>query len=145
LRLAVYPHGRQSPLADHKTTNYMLQRNAAIWAKERGADEAIILNADGSVSETNTANLLCRIAGKWVQPASVHVLPGTMEKALLELLDDWGETVTIRSMSVENLKAAESVLVTNALIGVVSVIEIDGAPVKPDVELCRRINEVLLG
>lgn len=145
LRLAVYPHGRQSPLADHKTTNYLLQRTAALWAKERGADEAILLNADGSVSETNTANLLCRIGGRWVRPASAHVLPGTMEKALLELLDAWGESVETRPVAVAELKTAQCVLVTNALMGAVSAMAIDGVALGPDVERCRRINEVLLG
>lgn len=145
LRLAVYPHGRQSPLADHKTTNYLLQRTAALWAKERGADEAILLNADGSVSETNTANLLCRIAGRWVRPASAHVLPGTMEKALLEVLDSWDEPVETRPVTIEDLKTSESVLVTNALMGVVPALSIDGAPVAVDLSVCDRLQKALLG
>jgi len=145
LRLAVYPLGRQSPLADHKTTNYLLQRLAANHARDRHADEAILLNADGSVSETNTANLLCRIAGRFVRPASVHVLPGTMEQALLDLLASWGTPVETRALSVADLQAAECVLVTNALMGAVPATEIDGVALRTDEALCRRINEALLG
>lgn len=144
LRLATYPHGRQSPLSDHKTMNYLLQRTAGLWAKGRGADEAILLNADGSVSETNTANLLCRLDHTWVRPASVHVLPGTMEKALLDLLEARGESVRTRTVSVEELRSAEAVLVCNALMGVVPAAEIDGTPMATDLVSCRGLNEILL-
>lgn len=145
LRLAAYPHGRQSPLADHKTMNYLLQRTAAHWAKEHGADEAILLNADGTVSETNTANLLCRIDGRWVRPASKHVLPGTMEKALLEVLAARGECVETRSLSLEELRGARDVLVCNALMGVVPAISVDGHGVASDSVLCALLQRELLG
>lgn len=145
LRLVAYPHGRQSPLADHKTMNYLLQRTAAHWAKDRGADEAILLNADGTVSETNTANILCRIEGRWVRPASKHVLPGTMEKALLELLTARGESVETRSLSLEELRGAREVLVCNALMGVVPAISVDGHGVASDPALCALLQRELLG
>jgi len=58
LELITYPHPRQTPLADHKTLNYLYYYQAGKWAKQQGAEEALILNPDGSVSETNTANLL---------------------------------------------------------------------------------------
>ncbi|MCB9497794.1 MAG: aminodeoxychorismate synthase component I [Fibrobacteria bacterium] len=144
LRLATYPRRRDWPLADHKTMNYMYQRMAAEWAKERGADEALLLNADGSVSETNTANLLCRIAGKFVRPSSAHVLPGTMEQSVLDSLAEWGHPVETRSLGVEDLKSAESVVVTNALMGVVPVSDIDGVPLSVDEGLCARLNQSVM-
>jgi para-aminobenzoate synthetase component 1 len=125
LRLAVYPHGRQSPLADHKTMNYMLQRMAGKWAMGHQADEAVLLNADGSVSETNTANLLVRFA-------------------LGDLLATWGTPVESRKITVEDLKGAEGVLVTNALMGAVPAVEIDGISLPGDDEICAKINEALL-
>jgi para-aminobenzoate synthetase component 1 len=145
LRLATYPHGRQTPLADHKTMNYLLQRTAADWVKRHDADEAILLNADGTVSETNTANLFCRIDGRWVRPASGHVLPGTMEKALLELLAARGEAVETRSLSLEELRGARDVLVCNALMGVVPAISVDGHGVASDPVLCAHLQRELLG
>jgi para-aminobenzoate synthetase component I len=145
LRLAVYPHRRHSHLADHKTMNYMFQRMAAKWAQEQRADEALILNADGSVSETNTANLLCRIGGKLCRPMSPHVLPGTMEQAVCELLGTWDMPVEQRRITVEELRDAESIILTNALMGPVPVISIDGKALPADVALCARITEALFG
>ncbi|MBK9577577.1 MAG: aminodeoxychorismate synthase component I [Fibrobacterota bacterium] len=145
LRLSSYPQCRQSPLSDHKTMNYLLQRMAAKSALANGADEAVLLNADSSVSETNTANLLCRIDGKFVRPRSEHVLPGTMEQAVCDLLASWGSPVETRKISLEELKGAQAVWITNALMGAVGVTEIDGAPIALDEDLCGRINKELLG
>ena len=145
LRLAVYPHGRHSHLADHKTMNYMFQRMAGKWVQKQQADEAVILNADGSVSETNTANLLCTIGGKICRLTSEHVLPGTMEQAVCELLAKWGKPVESARLTVEALKGAESVIVTNTLMGAVPVTEIDGVALPDDGGLCARINDALFG
>nr|MDA3897942.1 aminodeoxychorismate synthase component I [Desulfobacteraceae bacterium] len=65
LDLVTYPDPRQTPLADHKTLNYLYYYQAGKWASQQGADEALILNPDGSISETNTANIIL-IDGKKV-------------------------------------------------------------------------------
>jgi len=140
LRLAVFPHPRQSHLADHKTMNYMSQRLAAQWAQSQGADEALILNADGSVSETNTANVLCRINGKFARPLSEHALPGTMEQAVCDLLARWGSPVERRRITVTELENADRVFVTNALLGAVPVTAIGEVTLADDDGLCTRIN-----
>ena len=144
LRLATYPRRRENPLCDHKTMNYMLQRQAADWTKAHGADEAILLNADGTVSETNTANLLCRIGGRLVRPSSAHALPGTMERAVVRLLDRWGMEVATEAIALEDLKRAECVYATNALMGVVPVAAIDGSAIAMDQAFAEKINEALL-
>jgi para-aminobenzoate synthetase component I len=144
LKLVVYPHHRHTHLADHKTTNYMFQRLAARWAQKQLADEAVILNGDGSVSETNTGNILCVIGGKLVRPLSEHVLPGTMEQAVCEVLAGRGMTVERRRVTVEELVKAEAVMVTNALMGAVAVATINGKAVG-DRGMCTGINEVVLG
>jgi para-aminobenzoate synthetase component 1 len=141
--LSVYPNGRQSLLSEHKTMNYMLSRLASNWAKERGADEAILLNVDGSVSETNSGNLFCRIGQKLYRPLSATVLPGTFEQAVVEYLAQSGTFVETRRLSVDELKASEAVFVTNALMGAVPVIDIDGIALTPDEGICRRLNEAL--
>jgi para-aminobenzoate synthetase component 1 len=125
--------------------NYMFQRMAGRWARAQHADEALILNADGSVSETNTANVLCSIGGKIYRPISEHVLPGTMEQAVCELLVKWGKPVERARLTVEELKGAESVILTNALMGAVPVTAIDGVALSDDGGLCGRINATLFG
>jgi para-aminobenzoate synthetase component I len=143
LRVSVYPHRRQSPVAEHKTMNYMLSRLASKWAAERGADEAILLNVDGSVSETNSGNLLCRIGQQLYRPSSATVLPGTFEQAAIAQLARWGTSVESKRLSLDELQAAEAVFVTNALMGAVPVTDIEGVALTPDEEFCQRLNAVL--
>jgi para-aminobenzoate synthetase component I len=145
LHLVVYPQRRHLHLSDHKTMNYMFYKMAGHWAKRQKADEALILNHDSSVSETNSANLLCVSAGKIYRPQSEHVLPGTMEGAVCSLLTAWGRQVESRRLSVEELKAADQVFLTNSLMGAVPVTRIDDTPMPGDeLDLCRRLNETLL-
>ncbi len=93
LRLLTYPEPRQTPLAAHKTMNYLYYFLAGNWAKENNGDEALILNPDGSVSETNTASLLV-ISGKTlIRPVSAHVLPGIMSAKVCEIFSRWGYAI----------------------------------------------------
>ncbi len=142
LYLATYPHSRESELASHKTMNYMLCKMANDWAKKQGADEALILNSDDTVSETATANILCTFNGKWYSPLSKHVLPGTMEKAVSTLLENQGLKVEHRSITLEEFKKADQIYLTNALMGIVPVLRIDNSGVRCyDKDLCNKINE----
>ncbi|MFP4164185.1 MAG: aminodeoxychorismate synthase component I [Chitinispirillaceae bacterium] len=144
LHLAVYPHHRYSHLSSHKTMNYMFCKMANEWAKRQGADEAVIVNHDNSVCETATANILCIIDGKWCRPASEHVLPGTMEKAVCHLLESRGISLETRVITVEELKRADRVYITNALMGIVPIKCIDRVEIGEDAnDWCEDINSCL--
>jgi para-aminobenzoate synthetase component 1 len=93
LNLAIYPHPRQSPMADHKTLSYSYYFLAGKWAKEHGVDEALITNPDHSISETNTANITVIRGNRAIRPLSPHVLPGIMEEKASEQLSLWGYTL----------------------------------------------------
>jgi para-aminobenzoate synthetase component 1 len=145
LHLAVYPHRRHSHLSDYKTMNYMFYKLAANWAKTQMADEALILNYDRSVSETNTANVFCINGSEICRPISEHVLPGTMEKAVCSLLTAWGRPVTSRRLSVQDLQKATHVFVTNSLMGAVPVARVENTLLSADDGICARINDALFG
>jgi para-aminobenzoate synthetase component I len=143
LDLRVYPHCRHTHLASHKTLNYMFYKLAGDWAKQSGADEALILNADRSVSETNTANLCCVFGDIACFPISAHALPGTMAAEVRRLLTHWGYTVEDRRLTVEDLLAADHVFLTNSLIGAVPALSIHDAKLGYDSALCEKINRVV--
>ena len=143
LKLATYPHPRSTPLADHKTLNYLYYYRAGVWANDQGADEALILNPDRSVSETNTANLLL-IAGRTaIRPCSAHVLPGVMLAEICRRLTGLGFTIVDRDAYPEQLVEADAVFVTNALMGAVPVLMVDGRTVNSDPALSAALNRHL--
>ncbi len=141
LDLAVYPYPRQTPLAAHKTLNYLYYFLAGRWARENGADEAVILNPDGTISETNTANLLIFRGNTVISPASSHVLAGVMEAAILELLQAEGFRNDFRPLTPQALLDADALIATNSLMGPVSIRSLDGRQIPCDPQWTARLRD----
>ena len=144
LRLATYPEARLTPLADYKSMNYLYYHLAGRWAASRSADEALVLNPDGSVSETNTANILLINDKTVYMPISPHVLPGIMQNSVCEFLEKMGFQLKSRTIMPEELFEAEQVILTNALMGAVPVGSLDGKNLPLRTGLCMQINRELL-
>lgn len=145
LDAAIYPHRRQSPLADHKTLNYLFYFLAGQWAKREGADEALILNPDGSLSETNTANVLLIYGRRIIRPASEHVLSGIMEKRVVAWLESNGYAIEHRKVLPEALPKADGIILTNSLMGPVPVPSVDGKRLQDCSAWCNAVRQELLG
>jgi para-aminobenzoate synthetase component 1 len=144
LNLAVYPHPRQTPLADHKTLNYLYYFLAGKWAMGQNADEALILNPDHSVSETNTANILLIKNHTVTKPVSLHVLPGIMDTVVCEFLGKRGFTIESKKVFLKDLYSFDEIMITNSLIGAVPVLTIDGKKLPEPSDLWKQINKALL-
>ena len=144
LKLVTYPHPRCSPLADYKTLNYLYYHLAGKWAVEQGADEALILNPDRTISETNRANILLIRGKKIIKPSSPHVLAGIMEEKVCQLLLSWGYDLLEEKFQPEDLFDADNVMITNSLIGALPVVALDGKEMKSTPDLCKKINDLLL-
>ena len=142
--LILYPEARQNPLADHKTLNYLYYLLAGRYAVASGGDEALILNPDGTVSESNSANILV-IRGKTVcKPVSPHVLPGIMEKPVCWYLQQKGYRVCAEKILPRDLMLADMVLLTNSLMGAVPALSLDGKKLGAPSGLWQEINREVL-
>jgi len=143
LRLATFPHPRMTPLADHKSMNYLYYHRAGAWAREQGADEAVVLNPDGTISETNTANLLVVSGRTAIRPASPHVLPGVMQAEICRRMAVQGFSILDEPIRSKDLFHADAVLTTNALMGVVPALSLDNQPLKTDPALIKALQQGL--
>ena len=143
LRLATFPHPRMTPLAEHKSLNYLYYYQAGLWARKKGVDEALVLNPDGTFSETNSANILVVSGRKVTRPASSHVLPGVMQAAVCERLAARGFSIVEASIREEEVFGAGSVLLTNALMGVLPALSLDGRALSFDQTLVDALNRDL--
>lgn len=145
LELLTYPEYRQSPLADHKTLNYLYYLLAGNWAKENGGDEALICNPDGSISETNTGNILVIDQDRITIPFSDHVLPGITVDRACQILKDKGFKIDQKTLRYPDLLAADQVLVSNSLLGVVPVLSLDKTILTVNSQFCSDLNLSLFG
>lgn len=113
VRLAIddEPVDRSNPLLYHKTTIRGVYDDAI--ARHPGADDVVLVNEAGEVTETAIANLLAQIDGRWfTPPVSSGCLPGVAREALLQ-----GGEVTERPITIDELLRAEAVERVNAVRG----------------------------
>jgi len=110
-----------------KTLNYLGSALAKQEAKRQGADEALLLNQSGRVSEASVANLFA-LRGRSLStpPAIDGCLEGINRGAVLELARDLGFSVSERSLGRRDLLAADEVFLTGSGAGVVGVRSLDG-------------------
>lgn len=144
VRLAVYPHPRQTNLADHKTLNYLYYYLAGKWADKNGANEALILNPDGTISETNTANIFIIRGNTVLIPDSKHFLQGVMQIQICALLNKWDYSIVKKQFAIEDLDVSDHILISNSLMGAVPVLSVDNKTFQPPSDLSKRINAEIL-
>ena len=140
LDLITYPYPRQTPLADYKTLNYLYYEQAGRFAMHHHADEAIILNPDFTVSETNTASIFAIKDNTVMVPESDHVLDGVTLKTVLTILSNKGYDIQKESIPKEMFCLYPNIMLTNALMGAVKVLTIDGERIEHRKEICSMIN-----
>ena len=122
-------HDSVSPLRRHKTLNYLPSILAKREAKERGADEAILLDPAGHVAEGATCNVFCirRHGGRLcTPPLDMNILPGITRATVIRLAHDAGIKVTEARFTAAELQSADEVFLTNSLMEVMPVRSVDG-------------------
>jgi aminodeoxychorismate lyase len=136
------------PLSSFKTTSKLLHVMARAEAKEKGADEALLINTNGEVAETAGGNLF------WVYqdnictvPTGRGVLPGITRAVVLEICQSLGLPVCKRVIKPEALRNSTGVFVTQSALGIVPVSSFDGEPVAPSPlvdQIARAYHEMLM-
>jgi para-aminobenzoate synthetase/4-amino-4-deoxychorismate lyase len=99
----------------HKTT--VRDRYDAAWrkAESQGAFDMLFFNEQGELTEGGRSNVFLKLRGRWyTSPLASGVLPGVMRTVLLA---DPTWQASERRLTREDLKAAEEIVVCNALRG----------------------------
>jgi D-alanine transaminase len=116
-------------------------------AREQGAVEAIMVDADGTVTEgSSTTVWMVDSAGVLrTRTLSERVLPGCTRAALAGELRDAGIGFEQRPFSVAELRAAREIFLTSATSFVKPMVRLDGAPVGDGTPgpVARRLFEML--
>ncbi len=121
---AVTRRNEHSPLSRIKSLNALDNVLAAQEAARRGADEALLLNGAGNLTEAAAANLFLVIDDRAVTPP-VHdgVLPGVMRADVIKALG-----AAERTLKPSDLAAASEAFLTNSL-GIRSLVSVDGVDI----------------
>jgi len=100
-------------------------------AREQGATEAIMVDADGMVTEgsSTTVWMVDKSGVLRTRALSERVLPGCTRAALLEEMAACGLVLEERPFSLAEIRTATEVFVTSATSFVKPILALDGAPV----------------
>jgi branched-chain amino acid aminotransferase len=116
--------------AGAKIANYLVAVLAMAQAKERGAEEALVVNGEGLVAEGCTSNVFLVSRGALVTPPeSMGILLGITREHVISLAGELGIAVTERAFSTAELAAADEAFITSSIREVVPVVRVDDAVV----------------
>lgn len=106
--------------------NQLNQIMAACEAIRQGSDEAIMLDQNGYVAETNSTNLQMIKDGALILPTLDSQLPGITRKTMIQIAKEMGMEVQVRNVSVSEYYNADEVFICGTVGEVVPVKMIDG-------------------
>jgi branched-chain amino acid aminotransferase len=121
--------GRRALDPSAKTGNYMNNALALHEARAVGADDALLLNAAGLVTEATTANVYGVKAGALFTPApEAGLLVGTTRRRVLTLASELGIPAVERDVLPDDLRGADEIFLSSSVRGLVPVRALDGRP-----------------
>ena len=94
-------------------------------AKEKGFDEALLLDMNENVAECSGANVFMEKDGKLVTPPRGHIMPGITRSTIFDICKDEGFQVEERHFKLEELKQADSAFFTGTAAEVVGLKSLD--------------------
>lgn len=118
LTIDLYPYARKNPdaFSNLKTANFLPYVLASLFAKERGIDDAIVLNAFNNIADSSKANIFLIKRNEIFTPAMHQgCVSGVMRRFLLDELKKNGYRIHQQEISEEQLLEADEVFLTNSI------------------------------
>ena len=120
----------QSPLSRLKSANYLENILARQEARAVGVDEAICLNEKGLLAEASMSNIFLVNDGILQTPGEDSgILPGITREVALQLASQLDINTFEGDIMPDELFQAQEAFLTNSLIEIMPLTEIDGKPV----------------
>ena len=129
LRLVTSSYRRVPPQSlspSIKSLNYLNQIMARVEANQYGADEALLLDLQGYVSEASADNFFMVTNHALVTPPTSTNLPGVTREAVLELAGKLGLETHERPFTLYDVWSANEAFITGTAAEIGPVVEVDG-------------------
>jgi branched-subunit amino acid aminotransferase/4-amino-4-deoxychorismate lyase len=127
VRISSFRTSPHNPIAGHNTICFlpMILARRAAW--ERGLDEVFVQNTEGGICEGTTSNLFIVKEGSiYTPPARDGIQLEVSRQVVIDIAKQMSNPVKERRISQKMLMEAEEIFITNSLIEVMPVREIDG-------------------
>jgi branched-chain amino acid aminotransferase/para-aminobenzoate synthetase component 1 len=138
----IFAERRTTFIGRHKSLNYLFYLAARQYAVEHGGREAVILEADGLVSEGAASSLVYLSRGQYFTPAAASALPGVTVAALSRALARQSLRLVAAPTTPAHLFQSDGVWLANSLLGLMPVAALDGQKI-PLSEKSSLLQEIL--
>jgi branched-chain amino acid aminotransferase len=101
-------------------------------AKDRGFDEALLLDVDGYIAEGPGANIFFELGGKLITPERGSILPGITRATILDICIDLELEVEERKILPQEIMGADSAFFCGTAAEVIGIKTLDRVPFKKD-------------
>ena len=123
-------HSSMMPTTAKACGQYINSRLAIREAVSRGFDEALLLNADGTIAEGAVENLFLIKGGRlYTNDEKSSILPGITRASILDLAIELGIPVKITALRLPDLEGADEAFFTGTAVEVLPIRELDGSPI----------------
>jgi branched-chain amino acid aminotransferase len=113
-----------------KSLNYLNSVLAKLEAADAGADDALMLDRNGFVSEATTTNLFIAKDGDiFTPPSTAGILPGVTRKRIMQLAKELGYTVFQKGITPYDVTSADEAFLTGTLSEIVPLVKVKGIEV----------------
>jgi len=130
-----------------KSLNYLNSVMAKLEAVDVGADDALMLDRSGFVSEATTTNLfLVKNEEVFTPPSSAGILPGITRKRTIKLARELGYNMFERALTPYDVTSADEAFLTGTLGEIVPLVKVKGIEIgegKPG-PITRQIMEAFV-
>lgn len=129
--LTNYRQNSSSPLDGHKTTSYLNRLMALENARKKNCTESLWFTVDNRLAEGSISNVFVVKDGVLYTPEiDTPVLPGVARKNVIELAKQNSIKVIEKSLYIHDLLEADEVFITNVIMKVLGVTNIEKHSVK---------------
>lgn len=129
LRLVTSSYRRVPPQSlspSIKSLNYLNQIMARIEANQYGADEALMLDTQGHVSEASADNFFIVVNHGVIAPPTQTNLPGVTRESVFEIAETLGIEAKEKPFTLYDVWAANEAFITGTAAEIGPVVEVDG-------------------
>jgi branched-chain amino acid aminotransferase len=143
VRLGVVANARYaaSPFAGAKVLSWGQNLTWYEQAHIDGFDEVVLLNERGEVAECTSANIFAAFGSEvFTPPLSSGCLPGVTRDVLLHDVRTPGFSVEERVLRLEDLAAADQVMITSTTRQLLPVVHIEGIQVRNASRACEELQ-----
>lgn len=138
------PSKKALPINAKITGNYINSVLAITEAKNKGFDEAILIDENGFVTETTSANIFIEKNGRLITPKADNIMPGITRATIFKIAEQLDIEVSEQNITSEELKGADSLFLCGTAVEIIGVNSIEGTvfPVKFPESLGANIQRV---